>query len=79
MSAGAAGKVTAGYLARSAYLYVRQSTLREVLTSTESAARQYALRQCAVALGWPTEQVITMSWGICPCPGESVPRASAPR
>ena len=36
MSTGAATKVTAGHLARSAYLYVRQSTLRQVLTNTES-------------------------------------------
>ncbi len=58
MSAGAASKVTAGHLARAAYLYVRQSTLRQVLTNTESTARQYALRQKAVALGWSAEQVI---------------------
>jgi len=60
VSAGAAGKVTAAHLARSAYLYVRQSTLRQVLTNTESTARQYALRQKAIALGWPAGQVITI-------------------
>ena len=60
MSIDAAGKVTAGHLARSAYLYVRQSTLRQVLTNTESTARQYALRQKAIALGWPAGQVITI-------------------
>ena len=60
MSAEAASKVTAGHLARAAYLYVRQSTLRQVLTNTESTARQYALRQKAIALGWPAEQVITI-------------------
>jgi DNA invertase Pin-like site-specific DNA recombinase len=55
-----AGKVTRSHLARSAYLYVRQSTLRQVLTNTESGARQYALRQRAIALGWPAEQIITI-------------------
>jgi DNA invertase Pin-like site-specific DNA recombinase/DNA-binding transcriptional regulator YiaG len=60
VSPEAAGKVTAGHLARAAYLYVRQSTLRQVFTNTESTARQYALRQKAVALGWPAEQVITI-------------------
>jgi DNA invertase Pin-like site-specific DNA recombinase len=60
VSVEAASKVTAGHLARAAYLYVRQSTLRQVLTNTESTARQYALRQKAIALGWPTEQVITI-------------------
>jgi hypothetical protein len=53
-------KVTAGHLTRSALLYVRQSTLRQVLTNTESTAGQYALRQLAIALGWPDEQVITI-------------------
>ncbi len=53
-------KVTATHLARDAYLYVRQSTLRQVLENTESGARQYVLRQRAVALGWPTERVIVI-------------------
>ena len=48
------------HLARTAYLYVRQSTLRQVLTNTESAARQYALRQKAIALGWAAEQIVTI-------------------
>jgi DNA invertase Pin-like site-specific DNA recombinase len=60
VSSDAVSKVTAGHLARAAYLYVRQSTLRQVLTNTESTARQYALRQKAIALGWPAEQVITI-------------------
>jgi DNA invertase Pin-like site-specific DNA recombinase len=51
------GKATAAHLARGAYLYVRQSTLRQVLTNTESANRQYALRQKAVALGWADDQI----------------------
>jgi DNA invertase Pin-like site-specific DNA recombinase len=39
---------------------VRQSTLRQVLTNTESAARQYALRQKAIALGWQAERIVTI-------------------
>ncbi|MCP4396957.1 MAG: recombinase family protein [bacterium] len=50
-------KVKASHLNRDAYLYVRQSTMRQVFENTESAKRQYALRQRAVALGWPTERV----------------------
>jgi DNA invertase Pin-like site-specific DNA recombinase len=50
-------KVTPAHLKRDAYLYVRQSTLRQVLENTESTQRQYALRQRAIALGWPTERV----------------------
>jgi len=56
----ASHKVNASHLARAAYLYVRQSTLRQVLTNTESAARQYALRQRAVAMGWASEQVVVI-------------------
>lgn len=53
-------KVSAEHLARSAYLYVRQSTLRQVKDNTESGERQYALRQRAVQLGWPSEQIIVI-------------------
>jgi DNA invertase Pin-like site-specific DNA recombinase len=54
----AAAKVTADHLRRDAYLYVRQSTLRQVTHNTESTQRQYALRQRAIALGWPSDRVI---------------------
>ncbi len=53
-------KVTASQLKRSAFLYVRQSTARQVLEHTESTARQYALRKRAVALGWKDDQVIVI-------------------
>ncbi len=51
------GKITASRLARDAYLYVRQSTLRQVAEHGESTQRQYALRNRAIALGWPTEHI----------------------
>jgi DNA invertase Pin-like site-specific DNA recombinase len=50
-------KVTAVHLERTAYLYVRQSTLRQVFEHTESTKRQYALKQRAVQLGWRAEQI----------------------
>ena len=53
-------KVSAHHLERLAYLYVRQSTLRQVLENTESTKRQYALRERAVALGWPRERVVVV-------------------
>jgi DNA invertase Pin-like site-specific DNA recombinase len=53
-------KVTASHLKRRAYLYVRQSTLRQVLEHSESTKRQYALRERALALGWPPEQVVVI-------------------
>jgi DNA invertase Pin-like site-specific DNA recombinase len=53
-------KVTAEHLRRNAYLYVRQSTLRQVLTNTESTHRQYDLRGRAIALGWTAERVVVI-------------------
>jgi DNA invertase Pin-like site-specific DNA recombinase len=53
-------KVSAVHLKRDAYLYIRQSTLRQVVENTESTERQYALRQRAVALGWPLERVVVI-------------------
>ncbi len=53
-------KVTVRHVQRQAMLYVRQSTLHQVLENTESTARQYALRERAIALGWPTERVVVI-------------------
>src|ERR1039458_4277627 len=50
-------KVTQQHLERDAFLYIRQSTPRQVLENTESTQRQYALRDRAVALGWPLERI----------------------
>ncbi|MDN5769255.1 MAG: recombinase family protein, partial [Humibacillus sp.] len=49
--------MTAEQLRRHAYLYVRQSSLHQVVNNTESSRRQYDLRGRAVALGWPAEKV----------------------
>jgi DNA invertase Pin-like site-specific DNA recombinase len=53
-------KVQARHVSRMAYLYVRQSTLRQVFENTESTHRQYALQQRAIALGWPREQIVVI-------------------
>ena len=60
MTAGLGGKITAEHLRRKAYIYVRQSTVRQVFENTESTARQYALGQRALVLGWPAEQVVVV-------------------
>ncbi len=60
MRADAHQKVNSDHLKRNAYLYVRQSTIRQVFENTESTKRQYALRQHAMALGWQTEQIIVI-------------------
>jgi len=56
----AESKVTAEHLKRWAYLYIRQSTLRQVLENTESTQRQYALRQRAVTMGWPEDRIVVI-------------------
>ena len=53
-------KISDEHLRRDAFLYVRQSSLRQVFENTESSQRQYALRERAVALGWPIERVHTI-------------------
>ena len=60
MMRDASQKVSAHHLGRDAYLYVRQSTVRQVFENTESSERQYALRRRAVALGWPEEQIVVV-------------------
>ena len=53
----APSKVTAAHLSRPALLYVRQSSLKQVIHNTESALRQYDLRGKAIALGWDSSQI----------------------
>jgi len=53
-------KVQSHHLERAAYLYVRQSSMRQVLENIESTKRQYALRGRATALGWREEQIIVV-------------------
>jgi DNA invertase Pin-like site-specific DNA recombinase len=50
-------RVTSNHLCREAYLYVRQSTLRQVNENGESTRRQYALRERALVLGWSAERI----------------------
>ena len=57
LTSTASSKVTAAHLSRQALLYVRQSSLKQVLHNTESAIRQYDLRGKAVALGWASDQI----------------------
>src|SRR5271155_3899437 len=67
-------KVTQQHLKRDAYLYVRQSTPRQVLENTESTQRQYALRDRAVALGWPLERIHVLDCDLGKSGSQSVGR-----
>lgn len=53
-------KITERHRQRRAVVYVRQSTLVQVERNTESAVRQYALRDRAIDLGWPASSVVVV-------------------
>jgi DNA invertase Pin-like site-specific DNA recombinase len=54
---GVSTKIGRRHLDRVAVVYVRQSTLAQVREHTESTARQYALAEQALALGWDRRDV----------------------
>jgi len=51
-------KITAEHLARSAYVYIRQSTPGQLVHNHESRRRQYALSDRAQQLGWASVEII---------------------
>jgi DNA invertase Pin-like site-specific DNA recombinase len=51
-------KITAEHLARSAYVYIRQSTADQLTHNHESRRRQYGLANRARQLGWAKVEVI---------------------
>jgi len=53
----ASAKLRPWHLDRTAIVYIRQSTPQQVADHQESTARQYALADRAVGLGWPRSQV----------------------
>ena len=53
-------KVQGDHLDRQALIYVRQSTMRQVLKNTGSKIRQYDLTQRALELGWPPERIVVI-------------------
>lgn len=75
MTTHAAGKVEARHLKRNAYLYVRQSTLRQVFENTESTQRQYALKQRATTLGWKADQIVVVDTDLGQSGASAVDRA----
>src|SRR5713226_56694 len=53
-------KVQSHHLERDAYLYIRQSSMKQVIENIESTKRQYALRGRATALGWADDRVVVV-------------------
>src|SRR6478672_87 len=51
-------KISPDHLARSAYIYIRQSTADQLANNPESRRRQYALKGRAETLGWQDVIVI---------------------
>ena len=51
------GQIEASQLTRRAFVYVRQSTMAQVMHHHESTMMQYDLRQRAIALGWAPEAI----------------------
>ena len=50
-------KITVQHRQKLACVYVRQSSLQQVLHNQQSTERQYALREKAAQLGWPPGNV----------------------
>ena len=53
-------KVQSHHLERDAYLYIRQSSMKQVIENVESTKRQYALRSRATALGWADDRIVVI-------------------
>src|SRR6516225_6894544 len=51
-------KITAEHLARTAYVYIRQSTSDQLVHNKESQRRQYALADRARQLGWTGVEIV---------------------
>lgn len=50
-------KISEQHLQRNAYVYIRQSTMGQVMHHQESTSRQYALKDKALSLGWPSNKI----------------------
>lgn len=55
-----AAKIQSFHLQKIAYVYLRQSTMKQVMHHQESTERQYALTNRAQMLGWPKEKVLIL-------------------
>lgn len=56
-NSNSSSKITQQHLSKSVYVYIRQSTLHQVLNNRESTSRQYELAERAVSLGWAKPQI----------------------
>lgn len=68
-------KITNMHLSKTAILYIRQSSVRQVYENNESTMWQYALKDKLVALGWPAEKVVTIDQDLGKSGAESKNRS----
>lgn len=74
------GKITPDHLGRAAVVYVRQSTMAQVMGNLESQRRQYVLAGAAVGAGFASVRVIDddlLHRGLAP--GAQRARLASPR
>jgi DNA invertase Pin-like site-specific DNA recombinase len=55
-----AASILPQHLDRTAMVYVRQSTPKQLLVHQESTRRQYQLAERAEALGWPRPRIVVL-------------------
>lgn len=53
-------KLNPQQLQKNAYIYLRQSSMKQVYHNQESTERQYALKDKALALGWSPSQIVVL-------------------
>lgn len=53
-------KIQPHQLQKNAYVYLRQSTMRQVYHNQESTERQYALKDKALTLGWKQDKIYVL-------------------
>ena len=63
-------KITSQHLQKTAYVYIRQSSMGQVRHHRESTERQYALQDRASGFGWPTNRIEVLD-GDLGCSGAS--------
>lgn len=54
------GKIQPRHLERLAIVYVRQSTVQQLVRNQESTRLQYGLNERAVAIGWPADRILVI-------------------
>src|SRR5262249_16952358 len=53
-------KIKPHHLEKKAYVYLRQSTMQQVMFNQESTERQYALREKALNNGWNEDNIVVL-------------------